>query len=109
MVWVTERRGEIGLRKAIGATNRNILTQFLLEAVMLTIGGGVIGIILGLSLSFSASFILGQYLGVDWGFTIPLNAIIIGLGLSAFGGIVFGTYPARQASLKSPIEALRYE
>ena len=109
LVSVTERTREIGLRKAIGATNRNILTQFLLEAVMLTIGGGVIGIILGLSLSFSASFILGQYLGVDWGFTIPLNAIIIGLGLSAFVGIVFGTYPARQASLKSQIEALRYE
>ena len=109
LVSVTERTREIGLRKAIGATNKNILTQFLLEAVMLTIGGGIVGIILGLSLSFAVSVILGQYLSIDWGFTIPLGAIALGIGLSAFVGIVFGTYPARKASLKSPIEALRYE
>ena len=76
---------------------------------MLTIGGGIVGIILGLSLSFAVSVILGQYLSIDWGFTIPLGAIALGIGLSAFVGIVFGTYPARKASLKSPIEALRYE
>lgn len=109
LVSVTERTREIGLRKAIGATNQNILTQFLLEAVLLTVAGGAIGIMLGLSLSFLTSLILGQYLSVDWNFQIPLDAIILGLGLSAFVGIIFGTYPARKASLKSPIEALRYE
>ena len=109
LVSVTERTREIGLRKALGATGKNILTQFLFEAVMLTTAGGVIGIILGLLLSFVISFVLGHYLALAWQFVIPVQAIILGLGVSTLIGLIFGIYPARKASRKSPIEALRYE
>ncbi len=109
LVSVTERTREIGLRKAVGATNRDIFTQFLLEAVMLTAFGGAIGIIAGALLSLLAAVILGQVVGLGWSFVFPISAVILGLGVSAFVGITFGLYPARQASLKNPIEALRYE
>ncbi len=109
LVSVTERTREIGLRKAIGATEKDILTQFLLEAVILTLIGGIIGIILGASFSFATSLILTQVLSLSWAFTFPVQAALLGLGVAAFVGLVFGLYPARQASLKSPIEALRYE
>ena len=109
LVSVTERTREIGLRKALGATGEDIMTQFLLEAVMLTALGGIIGIILGTGLSFVASFILSNYAGLEWAFSFPVTAALMGIGVSAAVGLVFGLYPARQASLKSPIEALRYE
>jgi len=109
LVSVTERTREIGLRKALGATDGDILTQFLLEAVILTALGGVIGIFLGSSLSFLVSLVLSKYLAVNWAFTFPIDGALLGLGVSAFIGLVFGIYPARQASKKSPIEALRYE
>lgn len=109
LVSVTERTKEIGLRKALGATYKNILTQFLLEAVMLTGVGGIMGILIGLGLSFITSVILTQYLNLAWPFSIPLPAIILGLGVSGLIGLVFGLYPARTAARKSPIEALRYE
>ena len=109
LVSVTERTREIGLRKAVGATEKNILTQFLLEAITLTVIGGVIGIILGASFSFLTSLILSRVLAVNWAFTFPVQAALLGLGVAAAVGLVFGLYPARQASLKSPIEALRYE
>jgi putative ABC transport system permease protein len=109
LVSVTERTREIGLRKAIGATGKNILTQFLLEAVILTAVGGIIGIILGAGLSFAISIILSNVLGLSWKFVFPFSAAVIGLSVSAIIGLIFGIYPARQASLKSPIEALRYE
>jgi putative ABC transport system permease protein len=109
LVSVTERTREIGLRKSLGATGKDIMTQFLLEAVMLTALGGVIGIILGTSLSFATSIILSNYAGLDWAFSFPVSAALMGIGVSAVVGLVFGLYPARQASLKSPIEALRYE
>ncbi|MDD5433327.1 MAG: ABC transporter permease [Candidatus Pacebacteria bacterium] len=109
LVSVTERTREIGLRKALGATTKNILTQFLLESVILTLLGGVIGIILGISYSFIASLILSRVIGSNWQFTVSLQAILLGLGVSGFVGLVFGLYPARAASQKSPIEALRYE
>jgi len=109
LVSVTERTREIGLRKALGATGEDIMTQFLLEAVMLTALGGIIGIILGTGLSFVASFILSNYAGLEWAFSFPVTAALVGIGVSAAVGLVFGLYPARQASLKSPIEALRYE
>lgn len=109
LVSVTERTREIGLRKAVGATTKNILAQFLLESVILTCLGGVIGIILGIFDSFIASLILTKVLGSTWQFTVAIQAILLGLGVSAFVGLVFGLYPASQASKKSPIEALRYE
>jgi putative ABC transport system permease protein len=109
LVSVTERTREIGLRKALGATRSNILTQFLLEAVFLTLMGGVIGIILGTLLGYLASIILSQQLDLVWVFEFPVKATLIGLGVSASVGLVFGGYPAWKASLKSPIEALRYE
>jgi len=109
LVSVTERTREIGLRKALGATGKNIMTQFLLEAVMLTASGGVIGISLGIIFSFVISLILGNYLGLNWQFVFPFQAMFLGLGVSTLIGLVFGIYPARKASLKSPIEALRYE
>ena len=109
LVSVTERTREIGLRKALGATSKNIMTQFLLEAIMLTVSGGVIGISLGIIFSFVTSLILGNYLGLNWQFVFPFQAMFLGLGVSTLIGLVFGIYPARKASLKSPIEALRYE
>jgi putative ABC transport system permease protein len=109
LVSVTERTREIGLRKALGATNRNILTQFLLEAVVLTGMGGVIGIALGTFFSLIVSFGLSQYAQVVWTFSFPIGATILGLLVSTVIGLVFGLYPARQAAKKSPIEALRFE
>jgi len=109
LVSVTERTKEIGLRKAIGATKKDILTQFLLEAVILTGFGGVIGIILGSGLSFVISYLINKYGGLDWQFTFPISAAILGIGVSSLVGLVFGLYPASQAAKKSPMEALRYE
>lgn len=108
LVSVAERTREIGLRKAIGATSKDILTQYLLEATLLTIIGGAIGITLGSVLSFLASLAIEAYLG-SWTFNYPLGPAAIGLLVSAGVGLVFGIYPARQAAKKSPIEALRYE
>jgi len=109
LVSVTERTREIGLRKAIGATRKDILHQFLFEAIVLTAVGGIIGIILGGVLSFSVSFILTRTLGIDWTFSFPISAVILGISMSAIVGLIFGIYPARTAAKKSPIEALRYE
>lgn len=109
LVSVTERTREIGLRKAVGATNQEIMAQFLLEAIILTALGGIIGIAFGGALSFIVSLVLSKILSLDWIFTFPISAAFLGLGVSGLIGLVFGLYPARQASLKSPMEALRYE
>jgi putative ABC transport system permease protein len=109
IVSVTERTREIGLRKALGATRRDILLQFLFEAIVLTGIGGVVGIALGALLAFSVSVVLNIYAGLDTEFAFPFSAAILGLAVSVLVGIVFGLYPARQAAKKSPIEALRYE
>lgn len=109
LVAVTERTREIGLRKALGATNRDILSQFLLEAVLLTAIGGIVGIILGASMAFVVALVLSKGLGIDWQFVFPWSGAILGLTVSTLIGLVFGGYPASQASKKSPIEALRYE
>ena len=109
LVSVTERTREIGLRKALGATKKDIMKQFLFEAVALCSLGGIIGIILGAVLAFAASFALTRVLGLNWAFIFPVSSALLGLGVSAAVGIAFGLYPARKASLKSPMEALRYE
>ncbi len=109
LVSVTERTREIGLRKALGATDRDILTHFLIEATILTGLGGVIGILLGLLFAFLISFVLTNVLNIAWSFSFPILAIILGLGISTSIGLIFGLYPARQAAKKSPIEALRFE
>ncbi|MSU56446.1 MAG: FtsX-like permease family protein [Candidatus Taylorbacteria bacterium] len=109
LVSVTERTREIGLRKAVGATNRDILTQFLCEAVILTSLGGLVGTTLGSSLSFIISFIIAKFALASWSFSFPYLGAVLGLGVSVIIGLVFGLYPARTASRKAPIEALRYE
>ena len=109
LVSVTERTREIGLRKALGATNHDILKQFLLEAVLLTVIGGIIGMLAGALFSFAGSLALRSLLGFNWPFVFPVSAAVVGFGVSALIGLVFGLYPARKASQKSPIEALRYE
>ncbi|MDO8261414.1 MAG: ABC transporter permease, partial [Candidatus Magasanikbacteria bacterium] len=108
LVSVTERTREIGLRKAIGANNQNILYQFLMEAITVTFLGGIIGIISGIIISFLVA-VIAQALGYDWEFSISLLSIVLGVGVSAGVGVVFGLYPARKASLLEPVEALRYE
>jgi len=109
LVSVTERTREIGLRKAIGAKNSDILKQFLFEAVILTVLGGVIGVILGILLSLVISIVISHFLGQSWPFSISLISVLLGVGVAAFVGVVFGIFPARRASQLNPIEALRYE
>jgi len=109
LVSVSERTREIGLRKAVGATNKDIHRQFLVEAIVLTAVGGVIGTLIGFALSAVAALILSRVLGVSWAITFPVMAAVLGIGVSAGVGLVFGSYPAHKASEKSPIEALRYE
>lgn len=109
LVSVTERTREVGLRKALGARRRDILLQFLLEAIFITAFGGVIGILLGTILSILGSFVLASAFGLAWDFAFPISAALLGILVSVGVGLIFGIYPARKASLKSPIEALRYE
>ncbi|MFA6533856.1 MAG: ABC transporter permease [Patescibacteria group bacterium] len=107
-VTVTERTYEIGLRKAVGATARDILWQFLLEAVTLTFAGGVVGIVCGALVSFGIS-LLANFFGFAWKFSLPLNGILISCIFSVLVGLIFGLYPARKAARLDPVEALRNE
>jgi len=109
LVSVAERTREIGLRKAVGARNKDILRQFLIESVTLTVAGGMIGIIGGLFFSFIASIGLSKLLNSSWHFVIPIGAVVLSFGVAAIVGLVFGIYPARKASKLNPIEALRHE
>jgi len=106
---VTERTKEIGLRKALGATNGDILNQFLFEAIYLTLVGGLLGIFFGTLFSYIAAIGLSSALSSPWAFSFPYNAAFWGIVTSAFIGVVFGIYPAYSASKKNPIDALRYE
>lgn len=103
LVSVTERTREIGLLKAIGAKPRDILRQFVVEAVLLTLVGGVVGIIVGASLSYLASHL------VKIPFVLSPLAVLLAVGVATIIGMIFGFYPARRAARLNPIDALRYE
>jgi putative ABC transport system permease protein len=103
LVSVTERTREIGIRKAMGAKRRDILTQFLVESTTLSLSGGLIGILIGIGLALLAGAVSPLPAAVSW------PAVIMGIGMSAGIGIFFGSYPAWRASRLDPIEALRYE
>ena len=103
LVSVSERTKEIGLRKAIGATKRAVLLQFLIEAIIVSILGGVIGILFGVG----SSVLLAKI--AKWTIAISASSVLMAFGFSAMVGIIFGYLPARKASRLSPIEALRYE
>lgn len=103
LVTVTERTREIGLLKAIGAKSKDILTQFLIESVVLTLIGGVIGLLLGIGLSYIASGMM------EIPFVMSTKAIILAISVSVGVGILFGWYPASRASKLNPIDALRFE
>lgn len=103
LVSVTERTREIGIRKALGAGYYNILLQFLIEAVVISVAGGFLGIVLGILSSYGISTLAG------WKTIISSLAIVIAFGFSVIIGLFFGIYPARKAALLDPIDALRYE
>jgi putative ABC transport system permease protein len=103
LVSVTERTREIGIRKALGATYYNILLQFLIEAIVIGVTGGLIGILLGIGTSLAISAVAG------WNTVISVASILLAFGFSVLIGLFFGIYPARKAALLDPIEALRYE
>lgn len=107
-VVVTERIGEIGLKKALGARNRDILYEFLIEAILLTIIGGFIGILGGAFFAFIISKI-AQSMGLIWDFIVPIWGIILSFSVSMLIGIIFGVFPARNASRLNPIDALNKE
>ncbi len=109
LVSVTERTREIGLRKAVGATNRDILQQFLIESVLLTFSGGAIGIAIGAGVVGLIYIVLKNFSTIGWVFAFPISSVILGLLVSGIAGIAFGIYPAYQAGKKNPIDALRYE
>ena len=103
LVSVTERTREIGIRKALGATYSNILLQFLIEAIVIGVTGGLLGVLVGLGGSYAISAIFG------WATLISVFTIVIAFGFSVLIGVVFGLYPARKAAKLDPIDALRYE
>lgn len=108
LIAVVERTREVGLRKALGAKNSNILSQFLAEAVVVTLGGGIIGVLFGILVSFLVAFVARE-LGYQWDLVISYNAVLLSCSISILIGLIFGIYPARRASKLNPIEALRYE
>ena len=103
LVSVTERTREVGIRKALGATRRTVLTQFLIEAIVLCLLGGLIGVALGMGIAFGLRTLLA------WSTAVSLTSVVLAFVFSAVVGIVFGVWPARRAASLDPIVALRYE
>jgi len=108
LIAVNERIREIGLRKAVGARNINLISQFLAETVVITLIAGAIGIIIGAVISGLVALV-ANYLEYDWDFIVSVQSILLGLGISSLIGLVFGLYPAIKTSKIEPIAALRYE
>jgi putative ABC transport system permease protein len=108
LVSVTERTGEIGLRKAIGGRQRDVLLQFLTEAVILTVIGGFVGLVIGIGLAFIAAQLVHGLLAT-YMFAVSVPAVISSLVMAGATGLIFGLSPARRAARLHPIEALRYE
>jgi len=102
-VSVTERTREIGLRMSIGAKGKDILSQFLIEAILISFTGGIIGILVGVGASFIVKY------GFSWPISIQPTSVIISFVVCTITGVFFGWYPAKKASQLDPIEALRYE
>ena len=103
LVSVTERTREIGLRKAIGARESDIMLQFLIESIVMTFTGGAIGVLIGSGIAFLLAVVAG------WTVRVSLSSVILATTFSIIVGLAFGLWPARQASKLDPIEALRYE
>lgn len=102
LVSVTERTNEIGLRKALGAEPGLIMVQFLIEAVVLCVLGGALGIVVGMALAYLGSLFIG------FDFAVTMSPILLAVGFSVAVGLIFGLVPARKASRLNPIDALRY-
>lgn len=107
-VSVTERTFEIGLRKSLGAKKRDILWQFLFEAIILTFSGAATGVILGVALSYLL-YLVAASQGLKWDFSISITGLIVAFVMSTAVGLIFGLYPAKKAAGMNPIEALRRE
>jgi putative ABC transport system permease protein len=103
LVSVTERTREIGLRLSVGARDVDVLTQFMVEAIVLSVAGGAIGVALGFSLSMVVSHVL------NWSASVTPQSVALSFGVAAAVGVFFGFYPARKAARLNPIDALRYE
>jgi ABC-type antimicrobial peptide transport system permease subunit len=103
LVSVTERTREIGLRLSVGARDIDVLTQFMVEALVLSVAGGAIGVALGFALSLAVSAVL------NWSASVTPQAIALSFGVAAAVSVFFGFYPARKAARLNPIDALRYE
>jgi putative ABC transport system permease protein len=110
LVSVTERTREIGIRMAMGARSRDILFQFLVESVVLSCIGGLIGLALGIGASVGITTLINSFTqGTKWPIVISIPAAVVAILFAAFVGVFFGFYPARRASRLDPIDALRYE
>lgn len=108
LISLKQRIREVGLRKALGARDHDVWLQFLAEAAFLSIAGGIVGMLFGILVTYVAAIII-QSLGYDWQFLLTFQSVFMAFVIAAVIGIVFGTYPARQAARVSPMEALRYE
>jgi putative ABC transport system permease protein len=103
LVSVTERTREIGLRLSVGARDLDVLTQFLVEAIVLSLAGGALGIVVGFAVSEAVSRIM------QWTTVVTSESVVLSFGVAAATGVFFGFYPARKAAALDPIDALRFE
>jgi putative ABC transport system permease protein len=103
LVSVTERTREIGLRLSVGARDIDVLTQFLVESIVLSVAGGLVGILIGIGAAYGVSQVM------QWATVVTPQSVLLSFGVAAATGVFFGFYPARKAAALDPIDALRYE